>query len=213
MVEGILFIGGKSPKKSKIESLIEKASYIVAADSGYDYARKNGIIPDMVVGDMDSIQNPDVLKNLPETKIKRYDRDKDKTDTELGLDILWKWGTTRITIIGGGGGRLDHLFGLFTLFERDKHPFQWFTHRSRVIHIDTFLSLKVEKGETLSFFPIGETRSEMTSEGLKWSLDSICWNRGDMGLSNEAMKNVITVTMKKGRLLLIKEIGREHIIE
>jgi thiamine pyrophosphokinase len=213
MLEGVLFIGGKNPKKTMIETIVERSDCIVAADSGYDYVLNNGITPDYVVGDMDSIKDPTVLRDLPEKKIKRYNKEKDETDTEIGINVLWENGIYKITVIGGGGGRLDHTFGLFTLFERYRSPFQWFTHKARVIRIDGRLSLNVEKGELLSFFPIGDEMCKMYSDGLKWPLDELSWSRGDMGLSNVAMKNEITVTMKQGRLILIKEIGRERIIE
>lgn len=213
MAKGLLFIGGKSPNFTHIEALVEESSYIIAADSGYDYLLRNNITPDIVAGDMDSIENIDALDSIPEEKIQRHSVEKDKTDTEIGLDILWEKNIKDITIIGGGGGRLDHVFGIFTLFERERRPYRWITHSSLVIGIETSLCIDVMKGEIISFFPVGGEACEMHSEGLKWPLDGAVWRRGDMGISNEAISHKITVEMKKGRLIMIKRIERENIIE
>ncbi|TFG65203.1 MAG: hypothetical protein E4H36_00645 [Spirochaetales bacterium] len=46
----------------------------------------------------------------------------------------------------------------------------------------------------------------MESKGLRWPLDGLRWNRGDIGVSNEMTGNDFSVTMKTGRLIMVTEI-------
>jgi thiamine pyrophosphokinase len=210
---GLLLVGGKSPDKMYIEPLAKRADYIIAADSGLDYAVRQSIHVDLVVGDMDSLENRTALKQFPNERIILFDKEKDETDTEIGIRMLWEKNIKNITITGGGGGRLDHLLGIITLFDREVRPYQWITHSSRVVSIEESLEMDCEPGALVSFFPVGEQTCRMHSEGLKWELDGLEWKRGDMGVSNIIMKKRIHIAMKTGRIIMVKELGKEHILE
>jgi len=77
---------------------------IICADGGYDNALLFGMLPSVVIGDMDSI-NSSIIKG---TKIIKYPKDKDKTDTELAVDYAIENSTNEIVILGNIGGRLSH---------------------------------------------------------------------------------------------------------
>ena len=78
----------------------------IAADSGYLTARKLGILPDILIGDFDSLDEP-LPDNIP---IIRAPAQKDETDTMLACMTAIKHGANKILILGGTGGRIDHLF-------------------------------------------------------------------------------------------------------
>jgi thiamine pyrophosphokinase len=121
------------PDWSLIKHRLEGCSFICAADSGLDVLISWGLEPDLVVGDMDSISDPAILDRYPGTM--RYPADKDDTDTEIGIHELRARGYQRILLIGGGGGRLDHLLAIRALFEKPWGQDEWLTHRERVVRI------------------------------------------------------------------------------
>jgi thiamine pyrophosphokinase len=210
--EGLVITGGRAPDVP-IRIPNRDRWTIVAADSGADFAFQMGVVPDAIVGDMDSIRDASLLNRADVENVERYPRDKDHTDTEIACIYLHSRGIDTITIVGGGGGRMDHLLGIVRMFDRETHPDRWLTHHEEVRAIDTAYSFSCTPGETVSFFPVGTQRCTMTSSGLKWPLDSIEWSIGDAGISNECTGSRCEVTMKSGRLILIRSLPDEIVLE
>ncbi len=208
-MKGVLFTGGSSPPYQYVKKEIEEADIIVAADSGFDTAVKMGINPDIIIGDMDSIDGMDMLIGYPSDSVLRFPEDKDSTDTELGISYLQKNMFNNIVIIGGGGGRMDHFLGIFFLFDRDFSPDIWYTHSTRFQKITGSMQIPSMAGRTVSFFPLGNDRCKMKSRGLKWSLNNMEWGRGDMGISNIAVEDPFFIEMLEGRLIMITQL-EEH---
>ena len=206
---GILLIGGKAPDLKSVETILTQADYVVAADSGFDLAQTYGIVPDIVIGDMDSVSGCEAFRSFPDEKKLTYPEDKDETDTELGLEVLERYGCRERIIIGGGEGRLDHTMGILALFEREPHPDLWMTGRESIMSIHKEAVFDTYPNQRISLFPLGEEECTMSSEGLKWELDDLRWSRGDFGLSNRALSIQVRIRMKTGRLLLVKELTGE----
>ncbi len=200
---GLLFIGGYAPERKTVEDRIGRADLIAAADSGFDTAYCMGVSPDIIVGDMDSIKRKNLLNRYPDDKLFLYDSEKDETDTEIGIRILSEMGVDRITLVGGGGGRLDHIYGIILLFEREIHPFEWITEKEMIFSIDNQINLTDMENRVISLFPIGESVCTMKSSGLKWPLDELKWRKGDMGISNLGISSDVSVEITSGRLLMI----------
>ena len=203
---GIIFTGGESPRPQVIKQIIGTEALIIAADSGLDAAEDAGIKPAWITGDMDSLNNSGRLALYPPQNVIRHERDKDFTDTELAFSLALEKGCEEIWIIGGGGGRIDHLFGIRSLFERDTFPHRWITAENDIRCIDKNLrcnDYKTEKGDIVSVFPLGDGPWEAKSTGLKWPLDGLKWNRGFFGLSNIAIDGDFSITVYNGRFMVI----------
>jgi len=209
---GIVFTGGESPSSSVIHKLLDgKEIFIVAADSGLITAEEAGIKPSFVTGDMDSIDDISRLSVYPPERVIRYPCDKDFTDTELAFSLAMEKGCDDIWLIGGGGGRIDHLFAIRSLFERERFPRRWITGAEDIYCIDSGtehnrLSLKLEKGAVVSVFPLGSGPWKAASGGLKWPLDGLSWNRGFFGLSNVAVDGEFSITAETGRFMVITPV-------
>jgi len=206
---GIVLTGGEGPPADLVRRLIEgeKNALLVAADSGLAAAQNAGVEPDWVIGDMDSIDDEARLSAFPPQRVIRHDRDKDYTDTELAFSHALENGCDEVWIIGGGGGRIDHLFAIRSLFERDVFPLRWITDAADIRCIDSAakneLSLILEKNAVVSVFPLGCGPWEAESEGLKWPLAGLSWDRGFFGLSNAAPDGEFSVRAREGRFMLI----------
>ena len=202
---GVVFTGGAAPNVP-IQIEDRAACMIVAADSGLDTVVRHGVEPDAIVGDMDSLEDRSLLDRFPDAYIERHDRAKDFTDTEIALNFLWNRAINAVTIVGGGGGRLDHLMGVLALFERQHRPQRWITDRDEVRVVESAVEFDAEAGTVVSFFPLGEGPVRMNSEGLRWPLDPLVWHRGDVGISNECMGGRCRVSMQNGRLLMVRAL-------
>jgi thiamine pyrophosphokinase len=197
----LLVIGGERPPFAALSPRLREVSYICAADSGLDALRAWGLKADLVVGDMDSVADPSVLSEYPE--VLSFSREKDDTDTELGLAELRRRGFDRILMAGGGGGRLDHLLALRALLERPSGPDEWLCSGERVVRVAERTAFSVAPGSTVSVFPLGRGASGMHSEGLRWPLDGLSWDEGRFGISNIADSGAFLVDPGPGRIFLV----------
>jgi thiamine pyrophosphokinase len=203
-MKGVVFIGGNAPKPSVSRKAVEGARIIVAADAGLIAAEAAGLQPDWIVGDMDSLDEQGAaarLHNYRSDQILRYPQDKDDTDAELALKLLWDKGCDEIVIIGGGGGRIDHIFALRSLFEREPCPNQWITDKEHIFCLKEGVFSHETYG-LVSVFPTGKGPWQAKSKGLKWSLDRVVWRRGFFGISNAA-NGLFSISVTQGKFLLV----------
>lgn len=207
---GIIFTGGEGPERRFIENEIKAGDYIIAADSGLDRALSCGYSPDLVVGDLDSVKNKTFLDDIPADCVKIFPEDKDETDTEIALSIMKEMKADRVILAGGGGGRLDHLLGIVSIFDRSYYPDVWYTAMEKIVPVSSREEFYGMLGETVSLFPAGTEPCRIKSTGLKWNLDTLQWIKGDAGISNIVVEDPFTITMLSGRVLLmsfLKEFG------
>jgi thiamine pyrophosphokinase len=159
------------------------------------------------LGDMDSLSKPELLASVPSEKIIRYPEDKDYTDTELAVREARRKGVTQLVLIGGGGGRLDHLMAILCLYEREYFPKIWLTATAEVVMIDSEWERKGIRGSCISFFAVGDTTCRMKSRGLRWPLDGLLWKRGDAGISNIVTQDTVKIKMISGKILMVRNFG------
>ena len=200
---GLLVIGGTGPSPARLSECARGVGFVVAADSGLDSCVAAGVVPDLVVGDMDSLSDPGLLRGFPSERVLLFPRDKDETDTEIGLRILHERGWGHVTIAGGAGGRIDHLLGVAGLFERDAPPARWITGREDLLLVSGEAVFPGWAGSTVSVFPVGDRAAELHSEGLKWPLDGLELRRGFCGISNVAEADPVLIRVGFGKLLVV----------
>jgi thiamine pyrophosphokinase len=205
-MRGIAFIGGEGPLPDLGRRLARGADLVVAADSGLMAAEDAGVIPHIVLGDMDSLDDTARLEKYPANRVFRYPCDKDDTDTELALRFLWDRGCNETWLIGGGGGRMDHLLAIRSLFERERKPDRWITAREDAFSLKEGAVFspphEAPKGG-VSVFPLGTGPWQAESRGLKWPLNDLPWDRGFFGVSNLAPGGDFEIRVKQGQFLVI----------
>jgi thiamine pyrophosphokinase len=173
-------------------------------------AEDAGVAVHLVTGDMDSLDDPRRLDKYPADKVFRHPRDKDETDTELALRLLWDRGCGETWLIGGGGGRMDHLLAIRSLFERDRTPDRWVTAGEDVFRLGAGAAFSppedlrpVMRRDGISVFPLGTGPWQAESRGLKWPLRDLPWNRGFFGVSNAAQEGDFEIRVLRGQFLVI----------
>ena len=202
---GIAISGGEGPKSQALKNLAKPADLIIAADSGLAACEEAGITPDWIVGDMDSLDDLKRLEKYPPERVVRHRSDKDFSDTELALSLLWEKGCGEVWLAGGGGGRTDHLLAVRSLFERQKAPDRWFTAGEEIFRLKEGQTRCVEAaiGGIVSVFPLGTGPWQAESKGLKWPLNNVAWESGGFSLSNVAQETSFEIKSKRGDFLVI----------
>lgn len=114
--EIVVVVSGGEPPRTEAAHAVPSGAPVIAADGGLAHARALGLEVTTVVGDMDSVDESSLnAAATAGTQIVRHPADKNATDLELALDAALEPEPTRILILAGDGGRLDHLLATLLL--------------------------------------------------------------------------------------------------
>lgn len=205
----VIYTGGDSPHADAhhgVTAHLSSGALVIAADSGWEHAVAHGTVPQVLVGDMDSI-SPAHLRDAraADTEIVEHPRDKDSTDTELALAEAVARGVRSITVVSGGGDRPDHVFALLhSLADESLSPVVisgWVGRACfMVLRTGDSADVPAARGDTVSLLPVGGDAT-VTATGLQWPLqESILRATQSRGISNVAT-GTPHVTVHRGSLI------------
>ena len=204
----VLFVNGENTFSASTREVAASADRRVAVDGGSRHLSALGLLPHIVLGDMDSI--PAELFNIYKKngiELHLHPAHKDATDLELALELAIREGASKITLLGATGGRLDHTLGnLFLLTTCQSHGVHACIRdagQSIYLVTDT-LHLQGTTGDTLSLIPITSCVEGMTLTGLEYPLQNARLNFGStLGISNVFIAPEVSVTVRNGQVLVI----------
>ena len=198
----IVFAGGESPLPSDRDVL--EGDLVIAADGGLEIAAALGITVDYVVGDMDSVSTATLDEAVAAgATAERHPADKHATDLELALSRAVAAGATDIVVVGGYGGRLDHLLGnalLLAAAEMSRTRITWYVGDTAVSVARPGMSVVVhgESGDLVSLLPVAGVAGGIRTSGLRWRLDGETLAPGSTrGISNELTEPVVCPELVK----------------
>ncbi len=207
MARGVLFTGGKGPESGFVRKIVHSDDMICAADSGLEKALDADLAVDGMVGDMDSLPDKALLDLCRPEVVEKYPKDKDLSDTEIGMEWLKSRGCSEILLIGGGEGRLDHTLALVSRYKRAFCPRLWYTAREEIYLLENEnTQFEGCPGGQVSFFPVGGGPWDVRSRGLQWELDKVDWAAGAVSLSNRIIGRPVELQARLGRFLMIRPI-------
>lgn len=178
--------------------------FIICADAGYLAAIAEGLEPNVVLGDFDSLDRSRVACQ----DIIHVPVEKDDTDTMLCLKHGMELGFREFLLVGGIGGRLDHtIANLQTLLYAALHQVDMEMtdgqNIARVLLPGTY-TIPAKRDYKMSLFSMSETCTGITYTGLKYPLaDATLVNSFPLGVSNEFVEDRAKVTVKTGHALLV----------
>ena len=171
--------------------------FVIAADAGYRTCQQAGIVPNLLLGDFDSMEQPDF------PNIHRSPVEKDDTDTMLAVKTALEQGCDTVYIYGGTGGkRLDHtLANLQTLlFLRRRGARGYLYDDDFVWTVIENESLTVEKTVEWGLC-LGDRAEGIDETGFQYPLsDAVLTPEFPLGVSNHIMEPTATVRVRKGVL-------------
>ncbi|MCI0551940.1 MAG: thiamine diphosphokinase [Anaerolineae bacterium] len=204
----IIFANGELPDLEKARLLLHPDDYIICADGGTHHALALGLKPNLVIGDMDSI-NKDEWQDLEKSgiSIELFPRDKNETDLELAIHRALELEPKEILILGALGGRLDQTLGNIVLLTVSLHA-------SRSIRIDDGVEeiffcrdqaqVHGRSGDIVSLIPWGNPVHGIQSQDLKWQLQNeTLYPDKTRGISNEMTSDTASVSIEAGLLLIV----------
>ncbi len=174
---------------------------VICADGG---ANNYKDIPNYVIGDMDSIDKG----LLDEHKLNKdveviIDKDENKTDLELAIELALTFKPTEIIIMGGIGDRLDHTLGNLICLSKFTGKIKIENEKQEIFLVNDSIEIIGKIGETISIIPLGEVQG-LTYTGLKWGVENKDVEFGWLGVCNKMVKEKATVKFKSGKLLVFK---------
>ncbi len=187
--------------------------FVIAADGGYVHLQRLGISPDLLLGDLDSLEEANCPLPAPEIPLERWPKEKDDTDMQLGVEAGLRRGFRRFFLYGGTGGRIDHtLANLHTLAYLALHGgigFLFGGGRTLCMAAPGGICFDAEMQGILSIFAWGGSAQNVTLRGLKYPLEnqSLHPDRA-LGVSNAFLGCEAWVEHQKGLLLLCWEGDR-----
>ncbi len=181
--------------------------YVIAADAGYKYCLNEGVTPDLVVGDFDSLGAAPDFPNIVQMPV-----EKDDTDTLHAMRIGLERGYKRFEIYGGtGGARADHtLSNLQCLLFLVKNGARGTLYGNgvlyTVIHNESAEFSQEARGDFSVFCFDGQARG-VYEEGFKYSLhNAVVTSDFPIGVSNSFTGKPAKISVADGTLILYYQI-------
>lgn len=197
-----IILTGGDPVAPTLRHRLPRPDLVVAADSGYHLAQLLSMRVDLLIGDLDSI-DPDV--DLSDTEVLRHPPDKEKSDLELAIDAASARGATNLVVVGGGGGRLDHLLANAAVIAAySEAPVQWFTGAEIVYVVSGTQVIRGSIGDLVTLLAAGGDARGVTTRNLRYPLDRETLPFGSArGLSNVMLTTEAEVTVESGVLIAV----------
>ncbi len=200
-----VIIGGADiGRYDRVRSYLREDDFLICCDSGLKHRAGLGVVPDLIVGDFDSHENPHL-----DIETIVLPREKDDTDTVFAVKEALKRGFEEFLLVGVIGGRLDHTLGNVSIL------LMLDAQGKRAMAVDDFSELEIVSGRSakiegrypyFSLLNISGTAQDVTIRGAKFPLEGAeitC--EYQYGVSNEVLPGkTAVVTVGRGRLLLIK---------
>lgn len=206
MNQAIIVTNGIFPESFLQE--IEKEKFVIGVDRAGFILAKKGILPDLVLGDMDSVTKNE-LEDVKQKgiKVKEFEKDKDNTDTELAVMEAVSRGYKKAVIYGVCGTRFDHLLSSVFLLEKYQSEIKLLIkdRHNEIQLVGGQEEITVNKNyRYISFISLSDF-STLTLVGLKYPLKKRVIKRGDtLCVSNEIIAKRGNVEVIKGKVLMIR---------
>lgn len=206
----MIFANGDLQNPAKIKQMATQAKQIIAADGGLVHVQALGLVPNLLIGDLDSV-TPEQVRWAEEqgAEVRRFSPDKDETDLELALMAAAETGTSRILIVAALGGRLDQTLSnifLLNLPALANMDVRIDDGQQEVILVRESIDLIGQEGELVSLLPLSPIVRGITTTGLKYPLeDASMIFYHSRGISNQMTGNKARIEFQSGILICMHE--------
>lgn len=202
----IIFANGELPDMEKARDLLHDGDFIIAADGGTRHAIALGRVPNIIIGDLDSLPlnfEPSTFKG----EIIQHPRDKNETDLELAIQHALTLNPEQILILAALGGRLDQTLANIALIGNPQVTtcaLKLDDGIQEVFICHDEYATSGTSGDTVSLIPWQGAVTGIVTTGLKYPLQNeTLYPHKTRGISNEMISDTATVQIKSGLLLVV----------
>ena len=189
----IIVANGLFPEDDKIVNLLRKDDiYIIACDGGVGNLAERNIIPDIIIGDLDSI-DPELKQRFSDIVIRN--KEQETNDLTKAVNYAVSKGFNDIGIIAATGLREDHTLGnisLLTAYKELVYNICIISDFGYFVSINKTTEFRAIPGQQISVFSLPPL-SPITSEGLLYPIDNrnfpIWWE----GTLNQSISDKFTL--------------------
>jgi thiamine pyrophosphokinase len=210
-VRAAIFLNGAPDSERLIQAVAGRADFVVAADGGARFALAAGIVPDLIVGDMDSL-GEDLAREIERrgAELERHLVRKDKMDGHLAVLAARERGATAAEFVCAAGEKVGAVFALphillaaERLGLRSSAVADW----GRMFVVETgSRTVEGAVGDSVSAFPLAGQATGVTLEGMAYQLTNATLEPGDtLGFHNELLGGQARVSVEGGTLLVVQE--------
>ena len=206
-----IFLNGAPDAERLLQAVAGRADFVVAADGGARYALAAGIVPDLIVGDMDSL-GEDLAQKMEArgAELERHPVRKDKMDGHLAVMAARERGATAADFVCAVGGRVGAVFALPHILlaaERLGLCSSAVADWGRMFVVETGArAVEGVVGDSVSVFPLSGPATGVTLEGMGYPLTNATLEPGDtLGFHNELLGGQAEVSVDGGALLVVQE--------
>ena len=186
---------------------------VICADGGASNALKMGLIPDVVIGDMDSIKfgvKEEIRNKSTKTKYISTSPEKDESDTQLAVEYALGLDVKKIIITGAVGGRIDHTLANIILLSSpglEDIDARILTDNSDMFIVRKPVNINGVPGKTITLISLSPYTYFTGTSGLKYELkeEELIFSPV-RGLSNEFIDKKAKLEIRDGTLLVIREL-------
>jgi len=207
---------GEPPSRELINQLIGGDTLLLCADGGADTAKRYDLVPDYIIGDLDSISR-ESSAGVDPTHIIRVDADNTGTDIQKVLRHAVDLGISEAVLLGFTGRRTDHLLWNLSVFKT-------FAEQIALRIVDEYCDLRLigqrirfraTIGQKISLCPLDGPVEGITTTGLKFALQNESLSPGLRdGISNVVVADIVEIEVERGDLLLCVQRHKDfHEIE
>ena len=198
--------------KQELKLIIQKEGidFIIAVDGGGNKLRKLELLPDLIIGDLDSIteENKDHFRK-ENVEIIKHPVEKDQTDSEIAVDYCKENNFEQLYLTAALGGRIDQQLANLNLleyiYEIDLEA-KIISNKIEIALIDQKKEFLAKKGYRLSLIPQSSTVCGLSIKGCKYNLeDQDIFRSKSRGISNLIENNQAEVKLKSGLLIYVLE--------
>ena len=209
-----LIVSGGNVSEGFLTYMVKNGGFdvILAADAGMEALYRDHVLPDIIVGDFDSV-NPDTLEyfhDKEQIEICMLTPEKNDTDTEHAIREAIRRGAHEIVILGGTGSRIDHVLGNICLLGigLEEHvDIRMVDEHNRIRMIDSPLKIrkKDQFGKYISLIPFSGRAEGVTLKGFKYPLnDYTMGGFNSLGISNEIVDDEAEISFTSGQMIVIE---------
>lgn len=181
---------------------------VYAVDAGFEHLEGVGCVPDMAIGDFDSLGHRPQCRRVIELPV-----EKDKSDLEVAMDRVKTRRYDEVVIYGAIGGRLDHTMANLQMCAKFAEEGMGVTFVAQdcairiVVGPDAYDLPLLERG-TVSVFAATDECHGVIERGMKYSIDDeTITNRTTRGLSNELQGVEAVVAIEEGTLYVFHPLA------
>ena len=207
-MRAVIFANGELQQPERLRALLRPDDYLISADGGLRHLRALDLRPQLLIGDLDSVSQPDVdWLAGGDTQIRKFPAEKDFTDLELALRAARERGAESILLAAALGGRLDQTLAniaLLRLPELSGMEASLDDGLTEVRLITASLTIHGRTGDIVSLIPLGSVVYGVRTHALQYPLNAETLSPGQTrGISNVMLSERAAVEIESGELLCV----------